>query len=82
MLTLAPAPSLDNKYTIFGRISSGLKTLEKLSHIATDGSDRYTAVFLVPFCVEFLSLDLENQLKCYALMSLMNKVCLNIYYSK
>ena len=40
MLTLAPAPSLDNKYTIFGRISAGMKTLEKLSHIATDGSDR------------------------------------------
>jgi cyclophilin family peptidyl-prolyl cis-trans isomerase len=28
---LAPAPSLDNKYTIFGKVVDGFEALEKMS---------------------------------------------------
>ncbi|KJZ76053.1 Peptidyl-prolyl cis-trans isomerase-like 2 [Hirsutella minnesotensis 3608] len=35
-----PAPHLDRKHTIFGRISSGLDVLSKMEAVPTDGSDR------------------------------------------
>ncbi|GBE81870.1 cyclophilin-like domain-containing protein [Sparassis latifolia] len=39
-LTLAPTPYLDNKHTIFGRVSSGMRVLQRLGAVATDVQDR------------------------------------------
>jgi len=39
-LTLAPTPFLDNKHTIFGRVESGMRVLQRLGAVATDGQDR------------------------------------------
>ncbi|KAJ3552804.1 hypothetical protein NM688_g3963 [Phlebia brevispora] len=39
-LTLAPTPYLDNKHTIFGRVSSGMRVLQRLGAVATDAQDR------------------------------------------
>ena len=42
-LTLAPAQSLDKDHTIFGRISSGIQVLQKISMIQTSDNDRPVA---------------------------------------
>ncbi|KAF8323406.1 hypothetical protein DL93DRAFT_2128988 [Clavulina sp. PMI_390] len=39
-ITLAPTPFLDNKHTIFGRVSSGMRVVQRLGAVATDGNDR------------------------------------------
>ncbi|CAM6097889.1 unnamed protein product [Calypogeia fissa] len=39
-LTLAPAPWLDGKHTIFGRVCRGMKVLERLGNVQTDKHDR------------------------------------------
>ena len=39
-ITLAPTPSLDGKHTIFGRVSSGMKVVQKLGNVATGSDDR------------------------------------------
>jgi peptidyl-prolyl cis-trans isomerase-like 1 len=39
-ITLAPCPHLDGKHTVFGRISSGMPTVQRLGLARTDGSDR------------------------------------------
>jgi peptidyl-prolyl cis-trans isomerase-like 1 len=39
-ITLAPTPFLDNKHTIFGRVSGGMKVVQRLGAVATDGNDR------------------------------------------
>ncbi|EGN95681.1 hypothetical protein SERLA73DRAFT_60504 [Serpula lacrymans var. lacrymans S7.3] len=39
-MTLAPTPFLDNKHTIFGRVSSGMRVLQRLGAVAVDGQDR------------------------------------------
>ncbi|KAI0315244.1 cyclophilin-like protein [Amylostereum chailletii] len=39
-LTLAPTPYLDSKHTIFGRVSSGMRVLQRLGAVAVDGQDR------------------------------------------
>jgi peptidyl-prolyl cis-trans isomerase-like 1 len=36
----APTPFLDGKHTIFGRISSGMKTVQRLEAVRTDNNDR------------------------------------------
>jgi len=38
--TLAPCPWLDGKHTIFGRISRGMKVLQRIGMIPTDKGDR------------------------------------------
>jgi cyclophilin family peptidyl-prolyl cis-trans isomerase len=40
-LTLAPTPYLDNKHTIFGRVSSGIRVLQRLGAVAVDNQDRF-----------------------------------------
>jgi len=40
-ITLAPTPFLDNKHTIFGRVSSGMQVVRRLGAIATDAQDRF-----------------------------------------
>ncbi|ODN76797.1 peptidyl-prolyl cis-trans isomerase-like 1 [Cryptococcus amylolentus CBS 6039] len=37
---LAPTPFLDGKHTIFGRVSSGMKTVQRLEAVRTDKDDR------------------------------------------
>lgn len=37
---LAPAPWLDGKHTIFGRVCAGMGTIKKLGMVPTDDSDR------------------------------------------
>lgn len=36
----APTPFLDGKHTIFGRVYSGMKTVQRLEAVRTDGNDR------------------------------------------
>ncbi|GAA94130.1 uncharacterized protein L969DRAFT_93513 [Mixia osmundae IAM 14324] len=39
-ITLAPTPHLDKKHTIFGRVKSGMRVVERLGALAVDSSDR------------------------------------------
>jgi cyclophilin family peptidyl-prolyl cis-trans isomerase len=39
-MTLAPTPFLDNKHTIFGRVSSGMRVLQRLGAVGVDAQDR------------------------------------------
>ncbi|TDL24909.1 hypothetical protein BD410DRAFT_785640 [Rickenella mellea] len=39
-ITLAPTPFLDNKHTIFGRVSSGMRVVQRLGAVAVDAQDR------------------------------------------
>ena len=42
-VTLAPAPSLDGKHTIFGRVCAGMETVKRLGSVITDANDRPTS---------------------------------------
>ncbi|XP_057512565.1 peptidyl-prolyl cis-trans isomerase CYP18-2-like isoform X2 [Actinidia eriantha] len=39
-ITLAPAPSLDGKHTIFGRVCRGMEIIKRLGSVQTDNNDR------------------------------------------
>ncbi|CAD6565030.1 MAG: heme binding [Cyphobasidiales sp. Tagirdzhanova-0007] len=39
-ITLAPTPHLDGKHTIFGRVQSGMRVVERLGAVRTDQEDR------------------------------------------
>mmetsp|Transcript_20371 Transcript_20371/g.36561 ORF Transcript_20371/g.36561 Transcript_20371/m.36561 type:complete len:159 (-) Transcript_20371:91-567(-) len=39
-ITLAPAPWLDGKHTVFGRVCSGMSVIKRLGNIQTDANDR------------------------------------------
>ncbi|KZP08736.1 hypothetical protein FIBSPDRAFT_1052232 [Athelia psychrophila] len=39
-LTLAPTPYLDNKHTIFGRVSTGMGVVQRLGAVAVDAQDK------------------------------------------
>lgn len=39
-LTLGPTPYLDKKHTIFGRVKSGIRVVQRLGAVATDNQDR------------------------------------------
>ncbi|KAG8987910.1 heme binding [Tulasnella sp. JGI-2019a] len=39
-ISLAPTPFLDDKHTIFGRVSSGMRVIQRLGAVATDAQDR------------------------------------------
>jgi peptidyl-prolyl cis-trans isomerase-like 1 len=39
-ITLAPTPWLDGKHTIFGRVKSGMKTVQRMGLIKTNNEDR------------------------------------------
>ena len=41
-ITLAPTPWLDGKHAIFGRVKSGLRTVQRLGMVQTDRDDRPT----------------------------------------
>ena len=38
-ITLAPLPHLNGKHTIFGRIKSGMKVVQRMSLVETDETD-------------------------------------------
>ena len=38
--TLAPLPHLDGKHTIFGRVSGGLSTVQRIAAVPTGQDDR------------------------------------------
>ena len=38
--TLAPAPWLDGKHTVFGRVSAGMGAVRSIGNVQTDASDR------------------------------------------
>ncbi|KAI6124789.1 cyclophilin-like domain-containing protein [Pisolithus croceorrhizus] len=42
-ITLGPTPYLDNKHTIFGRVSSGMRVVQRLGAVAVDAQDRFVA---------------------------------------
>ncbi|PWN51554.1 hypothetical protein IE53DRAFT_328273, partial [Violaceomyces palustris] len=39
-ITLAPTPFLDRKHTIFGRVSEGMKIVQRMGLVGTDSNDR------------------------------------------
>lgn len=39
-VTLAPTPWLDGKHVVFGRVSSGMRVIERIGQVAVDGEDR------------------------------------------
>lgn len=39
-ITLGPAPHLDGKHTILGRVSAGMRAVLKLGSVATGAGDR------------------------------------------
>ncbi|EEP79657.1 peptidyl-prolyl cis-trans isomerase ppi1 [Uncinocarpus reesii 1704] len=39
-ITLAPTPWLDGKHTIFGRVKSGIRVLQRMGLVKTDTDDR------------------------------------------
>merc|ERR1711920_695060 len=39
-ITLAPLPSLDGKHSIFGRVKSGMRIVQKLSSVQTNAQDK------------------------------------------
>lgn len=39
-ITLAPTPWLDGKHTIFGRIKSGMRVIQRMGLVKTDAEDR------------------------------------------
>jgi cyclophilin family peptidyl-prolyl cis-trans isomerase len=39
-ITLAPSPTLDGKHTIFGRVSSGMKVVQRMGLVPVDKDDR------------------------------------------
>ncbi|KAK6422001.1 Peptidyl-prolyl cis-trans isomerase-like 1 [Oleoguttula sp. CCFEE 5521] len=39
-LTLAPTPWLDGKHTIFGRVKGGMRVVQRMGLVRTDGEDR------------------------------------------
>ncbi|QIX01158.1 hypothetical protein AMS68_006675 [Peltaster fructicola] len=39
-ITLAPTPWLDGKHTIFGRVKSGMRIVQRLGLVKTDSEDR------------------------------------------
>ena len=45
-IVLAPAPSLDGKYTVFGRVLSGLDVVEKIEGVMRDGETPTTRIEL------------------------------------
>ncbi|KAK2466678.1 hypothetical protein APHAL10511_000936 [Amanita phalloides] len=41
-ITLAPTPYLDSKHTIFGRVSSGMRVVQRLGSVKVDAQDTPT----------------------------------------
>lgn len=39
-ITLAPTPCLDGKHTIFGRVKSGMKLVQRMGLVKTNSEDR------------------------------------------
>lgn len=39
-ITLAPTPWLDGKHTIFGRVKSGMKVVQRMGLVKTNAEDR------------------------------------------
>jgi peptidyl-prolyl cis-trans isomerase-like 1 len=46
-LTLSPTPYLDGKHTIFGRVSSGMRVVQRLGAVATDTQDKSVSDLLL-----------------------------------
>jgi len=52
-VTLAPCPWLDGKHTIFGRISEGMKVIQRIACVPTDPNEKPTSnVFIVKTTVK------------------------------
>jgi hypothetical protein len=47
-ITLGPTPYLDNKHTIFGRVSSGMRVVQRLGAVAVDPQDRFVFLLFSP----------------------------------
>jgi peptidyl-prolyl cis-trans isomerase B (cyclophilin B) len=43
-LVLGPAPSLDNQYTVFGRVVEGLEVLDAIAAVPVEGETPVTRV--------------------------------------
>lgn len=46
-ITLAPTPWLDGKHTIFGRVCSGMKIIQKLGCVETGKDDKPTSIIKI-----------------------------------
>ncbi|KAJ2609627.1 Peptidyl-prolyl cis-trans isomerase-like 1 [Coemansia sp. RSA 1365] len=58
-ITLAPTPHLDNKHTIFGRVSQGMGVVRQMGEVATDKNDRPLEDVRIrqAFCVDLPPID-------------------------
>ena len=43
-IVLAPAPGLDNKYTVFGRVLEGLEVIEQIESVPVNGEEPVTRI--------------------------------------
>lgn len=49
-ITLQPAPNLDKKHVVFGRVVAGMRLLRQIEHMPTDQSDRPTTPLVISTC--------------------------------
>lgn len=50
-ISLAPTPFLDNKHTIFGRVSSGMRVVQRLGAVAVNAQDRWVCQSVKRLCI-------------------------------
>ena len=57
-ITLAPAPWLDGKHSIFGRVASGMGAVRKLGMVPVDANDRPSTTITVRRAYPSMTSDL------------------------
>lgn len=64
-ITLAPTPYLDGKHTIFGRVKSGMRVVQRLGAVTVDAQDRPVQFFLeyTHAMLILLAIDPERKLR-------------------
>ena len=60
-ITLGPTPYLDKKHTIFGRVSSGMRVVQRLGSVAVDAQERFVHPCFLFFCRRVLMVSCRPQ---------------------
>ncbi len=56
-ITVAPQPSLDGKYTVFGEVETGMDVVNAIAAVPTDSHDRPQS----PVTIESVTIETENK---------------------